>query len=181
MRIGNTTNEFSTYRPSSFSSSVGDCRPATPDPGKNNSPSGKSTESSANFNDPEIRMKKKLGLIECKTCKERKYQDSSGDPGVSFKSPTHVSPENAGSMVMSHEQEHVTREKSKAQLENRKVLSQQVAIFSAVCPECGRIYVSGGKTTTTTASESSNKKDYFLDKMYKNFLEYFGQVIDTKV
>jgi len=30
------------------------------------------------------------------------------------------------------------------------VVSQTVQINTAVCPECGRRYVSGGKTTTVT-------------------------------
>ena len=32
---------------------------------------------------------------ECQTCKERKYQDGSDDPGVSFKTPTSVAPSQA--------------------------------------------------------------------------------------
>lgn len=36
---------------------------------------------------------KRLGLEECQTCKNRKYQDGSNDPGVSFKAATHVAPE----------------------------------------------------------------------------------------
>lgn len=34
---------------------------------------------------------------ECQTCKERKYQDGSNDPGVSFKTPASISPERAAS------------------------------------------------------------------------------------
>ena len=36
---------------------------------------------------------------ECQTCKERKYQDGSDDPGVSFKTPTQIAPEQAASVV----------------------------------------------------------------------------------
>jgi len=87
---------------------------------------------------------------ECQTCKERKYQDGSDDPGVSFKTATNVAPEQAASAVRGHEQEHVVREQAKAQREDRKVVSQSVTIHPAICPECGKVYVSGGTTRTTT-------------------------------
>jgi len=96
----------------------------------------------------------KLKRKECQSCKSRKYQDGSSDPGVSFKTPTHVSPENAASAVRGHEQEHVVREQAKAKREDRKVVSQKVEIHYAVCQECGKPYVSGGKTTTVTKGES---------------------------
>lgn len=87
---------------------------------------------------------------ECQTCKERKYQDGSDDPGVSFKTPTNVAPEQAASAVRGHEQEHVVRERSKAQREGREVVSQSVTYHTAICPECGKVYVSGGTTRTST-------------------------------
>ena len=74
---------------------------------------------------------------ECQTCKERKYQDGSNDPGVSFKTPASM--------------EHVVREQAKAQREGRAVISQTVTIHTGICPECGSVYVSGGTTRTTTA------------------------------
>ena len=89
----------------------------------------------------------------CQTCKSRKYQDGSNDPGVSFKTPTHVSPEQSGAAVRSHENEHVNREQVKAQQEGREVVSQNVQIHTSVCSECGKPYVSGGTTTTTTRAE----------------------------
>lgn len=87
---------------------------------------------------------------ECQTCKERKYQDGSNDPGVSFKTPTNVAPEQAASAVRGHEQEHVVREQAKAQREDREVVSQSVTYHTAICPECGKVYVSGGTTRTST-------------------------------
>lgn len=90
---------------------------------------------------------------ECQTCKERKYQDGSDDPGVSYKTPTNIAPEAAASAVRGHEQEHVSREQSKAQRDGREVVSQSVTIHTAICPECGRVYVSGGTTRTTTATK----------------------------
>ena len=87
---------------------------------------------------------------ECQTCKERKYQDGSNDPGVSFKTPTNVAPEQAAAAVRGHEQEHVVREQAKAQREDREVVSQSVTYHTAICPECGKVYVSGGTTRTST-------------------------------
>ena len=49
----------------------------------------------------------KVSPEECKTCKNRKYQDGSDEANVSFKSASHVSPESAGAAVRSHEAEHV--------------------------------------------------------------------------
>lgn len=94
----------------------------------------------------------KTGAKGCETCSERSYQDGSDDPGVSFKSPTRIAPGNAAAAVSSHEQEHVGREQAKAQQENREIIAQSVQIYTAVCPECGKTYVSGGKTTTTSIS-----------------------------
>lgn len=99
---------------------------------------------------------KQLGVVECATCASRQYQDGSNDPGVSFKTPTHISPENSAQAVMSHEQEHVVRNQSKAAAEDRQVISQSVTIHSAICPECGKSYTSGGTTKTVTAGKNPN-------------------------
>ena len=90
---------------------------------------------------------------ECQRCRERKYQDGSDDPGVSFKTPSHIDPEMAASAVRGHEMEHVVRERANAQREDRKVVSQFVTYHTGICPECGKVYVSGGTTRTTTAAE----------------------------
>lgn len=90
---------------------------------------------------------------ECQTCKERKYQDGSDDPGVSYQTPTHIDPGQAASAVRGHEMEHVVRERASAEREDRRVVSQSVTMHTAICPECGRVYVSGGTTRTTTASD----------------------------
>lgn len=84
---------------------------------------------------------------ECETCKRRKYQDGS-DEMVSFKTAQHISPENAAARVRAHEQEHVSNAYSKAAVNNGKVIRASVSIHTAICPECGRSYVSGGTTNT---------------------------------
>jgi len=104
-------------------------------------------------NDQLDKIQKKQGIQECKTCKSRKYQDKSDDPGVSFKSATTLSPETARSAVVSHEYEHVRNEQFNAKQSGREVLYQYVQIYTDVCPECGKVYVAGGKTTTATGSE----------------------------
>lgn len=116
----------------------------------------------------------------CQTCRNRKYVDRSNDPGVSFKSPTNVSPGASFSAVTAHEQQHVSREQAKALRNDRKVVSQSVQIYYDICPECGRVYTSGGKTTTVTRGESK-KPDYFLEKMNKFFDGQFGKKIDIYI
>lgn len=88
----------------------------------------------------------------CETCEQRKYQDGSDDPGVSYQTPTRISPESAPSAVRGHEMEHVVREQAKAQREDRRVVSQSVTLHTDICPECGKVYISGGTTRTVTAS-----------------------------
>lgn len=89
---------------------------------------------------------------QCQTCAKRKYQDGSDDPGVSFKTPSRLTPGQAASAVRGHEQEHVVREQAKARREDRRVVSQSVTLHTDICPECGRVYVSGGVTRTVTAA-----------------------------
>ena len=97
---------------------------------------------------------KKMGAIECETCANRTYQDQSPDPGVSMKAPTKLTPNVAAGAVRSHENEHVTRNKIQADQQDREIVYSSVQIFNSVCPECGRVYVSGGKTTTITSGKT---------------------------
>ena len=96
---------------------------------------------------------------QCQTCARRKYQDGSADPGVSFKTPTSISPDAAPAAVRGHEQQHVVREQAKAEREDRRVVSQSVTIHTDICPECGRVYVSGGTTKTVTAADNTDNTD----------------------
>lgn len=100
----------------------------------------------------EIESRNKRLAAGCRTCASRKYKDGSNDPGVSFKSATAVKPQSAGVAVMAHEQEHVTREKQKANQEGRQVVSQSITLHMGICSECHKPFVSGGTTRTTTAS-----------------------------
>ena len=93
---------------------------------------------------------KRVSPAECETCKNRKYQDGS-DEMVSFKTAQHISPQSAASRVRGHEAEHVSNAYKDAAMNNGKVLQASVSIKTAVCPECGRTYVSGGETCTKIA------------------------------
>ncbi len=95
----------------------------------------------------QVQPGKKSSPAECQTCKERKYQDGS-DEMVSFKTAQHISPQAAGARVRGHEAEHVSNAYKDAAQNNGKVLQASVSIKTAVCPECGRTYVSGGETAT---------------------------------
>jgi len=119
---------------------------------------------------------KKSSPAECETCKERKYQDGS-DEMVSFKSPKHISPNAAGAAVRAHEQEHVSNAYKKAGENNGEVINASVAIHTAVCPECGRTYVSGG-TTTTQIKYKNEDNPYQKDKKAYDALGLRGSNID---
>ncbi len=105
---------------------------------------------------------------ECQTCKNRKYKDGS-DEMVSFKSATHIDPGAAGAAVRSHEQEHVSNAYKKAAKGNGKVLRASVTIHMAICPECGRSYVSGGVTNTMIKYDKDGGKDTSQQGKGKNF------------
>lgn len=116
---------------------------------------------------------------ECQTCSERKYQDGSNEM-VSFKAPAHVSPNAAASAVRAHEQEHVNNAYSSAAAENGKVLSADVSIQTAICPECGRSYVSGG-TTRTQIKYYNESNPYQQDLKNTDGLKYRGNNVNTAV
>ena len=128
-------------------------------------------------------QKKKGGIQdpaeECKTCKNRKYKDGSNEM-VSFKSPQHVSPENAASAVRAHEQEHVSNAYKKAAKDNGKVVSASVPIHTGVCPECGRSYVSGG-TTHTQIKYYNEDNPYQQDLKNSDKMKYVGMNLDYAV
>ena len=113
---------------------------------------------------------------ECETCASRKYQDGS-DENVSFKTAQHISPEAAASRVRAHEQEHVNNAYTKAAKNNGKVLSANVAIHTAICPECGRSYVSGG-TTTTQIKYYNEENPYQKNLKATDSAKYKGRMID---
>ena len=119
---------------------------------------------------------RKSSPAECQTCKNRKYQDGS-DEMVSFKSAAHISPNAAGSRVRSHEQEHVSNAFKKAAMKGGKVMSASVSVRTAVCPECGRTYVSGGETNTQIKYYNEDNP-YQQDLKSADRVKYAGMNLD---
>lgn len=101
--------------------------------------------------------KRRFDSFECQTCKNRRYQDDSDDSGVSFQSATRVAPSAADMAVRSHENEHVVRNRDKAEKNGMKIVSQTVTIKRAICPECGRVYTAGGVTRTKMMTDTSDR------------------------
>ncbi len=116
---------------------------------------------------------------ECETCKKRKYQDGSNEM-VSFKTAQHISPESAAGAVRAHEQEHVSNAYKKAELGNGKVLRASVSIHTAICPECGRSYVSGG-TTSTQIKYYNEENPYQKDLKASDHAKYAGMAADYTI
>lgn len=116
---------------------------------------------------------------ECETCKNRKYQDGSNEM-VSFKTPQNVAPQAAASAVRGHEQEHVSNAYKKAAQNNGKVINASVSIHTAVCPECGRSYVSGG-TTKTQIKYYNEDNPYQKELKAQDADKYKGMNLDLAV
>lgn len=118
---------------------------------------------------------KDVGNVECETCKNRRYVDGSNDAHVSFKTPGYIAPEASAAVVAAHEQEHVSAAQAEGNKEGNKLLSASVQLHTAVCPECGRVYVAGGTTRTSISYSDPNKKQ---DDSYKEGLK--GLKVDGK-
>ena len=120
---------------------------------------------------------KKSSPSECQTCKNRKYQDSSNENDVSFKAPTHISPQSAGALVRAHEGQHVSNAFSKAAENNGEVVSCSVTLQTDVCPECGRVYISGGLTNTTIKYQNESNP-YIKNLKGRDAAQFTGAKID---
>ena len=133
----------------------------------------------AGLSEGQIRGLKKAGQIECATCAGRMYQDGS-DENVSFKSAAHVSPTAAGAAVRSHEGEHVSNAYKKAAMNNGKVMRASVSIHMAICPECGRSYVSGGTTSTSIKYYNENSQMAAHQKSFDEAAGIKGRKVDVQ-
>lgn len=98
------------------------------------------------------------GPKECQTCKNRKYKDQSDDSSVSFQSAQSIPSGMAYGVVAAHESEHVRNEQARAMKDGKKVVYQTVSIQTAICPECGKMYVAGGTTHTVTQPDNSKNQ-----------------------
>ena len=106
-----------------------------------------------------LKAMKRSGQVECETCANREYKDGSDEVNVSFKSAAHIDPSAAATKVMAHEQEHVSNANRKAASKDGEVLNATVTLKMAVCPECGRSYVSGG---VTSFRDGGNSRDVII-------------------
>ena len=127
--------------------------------------------------DTQVKPGRKSSPAECETCKSRKYQDGSNE-NVSFKAPTHISPNAAAGAVRAHESEHVANAYSKAAKDNGKVIRASVSIHTAVCPECGTTYVSGG-TTNTMIKYQNEENPYTKNQKSADGAAFIGNVINA--
>lgn len=167
----NGISGYNTYGSYAASGSYGASRPNEMAPG------GEPVNGSVGADDDTAKkVGRKSSPSECQTCKERKYQDGSNE-NVSFKSASHVSPNAAGAAVRAHEGEHVSNAYSKAAQNNGKVISASVSIHTAICPECGRSYVSGG-TTNTMIKYSNESNPYQQNKKALDAMRLTGSNID---
>ena len=119
---------------------------------------------------------------ECETCANRKYQDGSDETDVSFQTPTHISPSIAATVILGHEHEHVANAYEKERMSSvdhnhmhAHVDQASVKLKVDICPECGRVYFSGGVTNTVisyTDDEQYKKQNYkhkiFVPSAYKD-------------
>lgn len=119
----------------------------------------------------------KSSPADCQTCKERKYQDGSNEADVSFKAPGHISPESSASTVMAHEKQHVSNAYQKAAEKQGQVVACRVSLQTAICPECGTAYVSGG-TTSTSISYPDESNPYQKNKKAQDAIRLTGANID---
>lgn len=117
---------------------------------------------------------------ECQTCKNRKYVDGSDEANVSFKAAAHVDPSAAGAAVRNHEGQHVSNAYKKAAEGDGQVVRASVSIHMAVCPECGRSYVSGG-TTRTTISYTNEQNPYQQNRKSQDSLATAGANVDLSI
>ena len=129
--------------------------------------------------DSKVDGRMKSSPVDCKTCRERKYIDGS-DENVSFKAAAHISPNAAAAVVRGHEGEHVSNAYNKAAQNNGRVINASVSIHTAVCPECGRTYVSGG-TTNTTIQYSNETNPYQQNRKSADAATYVGGKMDFKI
>lgn len=126
--------------------------------------------------DEEKKAGRRSSPEECETCKNRKYQDGS-DEMVSFKSAQHIDPNAAAAAVRAHEGEHVSNAYKKASQNNGEVIRASVSIHTAICPECGRSYVSGG-TTDTQIKYYNEENPYQKALKTQDETKYKGMNID---
>ena len=82
--------------------------------------------------------------------------------------------------MRAHEQEHVSNAFTKAAQKGGKVLSANVTLKTAICPECGRSYVAGG-TTSTQIKYPNESNPYTKNKKSSDAASLIGNHLDIAV
>ena len=81
--------------------------------------------------------------------------------------------------MRAHEGEHVSNAYKEAEEKGGEVVNASVTIHTAICPECGRTYVSGGTTNTTIRfSNEKENNPYEKAKKAQEAIELRGKNID---
>ena len=125
---------------------------------------------------------KKSSPAECQTCANRKYQDGSDENDVSFKTPSHISPSIAATVVLGHEREHVANAYEKERNGEGEVANVTVTLHNDICPECGRVFVAGGVTHTEMKhSHKDEKNPYATEKNSETENEVRGAILDLEL
>lgn len=126
--------------------------------------------------DNTVASSSKVNPVECETCKNRRYQDGS-DEMVSFKTPGKISANESYAKVSAHEQEHVTNAIAEGSKPGKELISANVSLKTALCPECGSAYVAGGTTRTMMKTYgkdpfSQNQKAFEAEATKGNNIDY---------
>jgi hypothetical protein len=176
----NNTYDFSTRFFNPISDVIPYQNPETAKPKGSVHPAATDTElRDGGYTSSEIKDLKRTGKVRCETCDSRTYVDQSNDGGVSFQTPTKLSPALAATAVSAHENEHVVRNAAKARSENRVAYST-VRIHTSVCSECNKSYVSGGETRTVSRKKAETQD--FADKFEnENVIKGIGKNVDKEV
>lgn len=93
-----------------------------------------------------------------------------------MQSATSVAPGAASGVILSHEMGHVESAEVAAQNNGSYVVSAQVQVYTEQCPECGKIFVAGGKAETVSASKSQGQSQGVQSGMMSK-----GLVVDRRV
>jgi hypothetical protein len=84
----------------------------------------------------------------CNLCRQRQYEDVSPQHAVTFETPTKIPSIFSALWVATHELQHVLSAKRRALQQEERVITTVMLQYN-VCPDCGRVHVSGGRTTVT--------------------------------
>ncbi|MDI6703921.1 MAG: hypothetical protein QME40_04535 [bacterium] len=88
---------------------------------------------------------------------QRRYQCSNGETSDGMS--TRMSGPESLTHVPRHEMEHATKARARAAREGKEVVSIDIKIQYATCPECGMRYAIGGKTTVRTRPKQEYKQE----------------------